>query len=364
MKRGRVFWWIVGLFIVGCIFLNEYQKHLSISSIFAKMDRNVNLELLPAPLNPARTILVSSLLAPLATGTNCFYSPCFQAAWNGLLGAKRVNRGENTAVPLLAELDKQLVAPDDMPLEDIFVSFDQMTKKVAAANSEKYAQMFGEQPQWSPVEVGPDTFSLMGAINNHLRFRNYYERFERAIRFNGSRKYYGFGYFVGFESARKQTHILFHEKGGIFGVELTTTSPISIILAQIPREATLLAAIKDVASRTAKACGARESPPDYFSVPLVSLRIRDHGGDLVGKPIIIDGQSQTIGQAENELLFRLNEFGTDTVGTIRIISTLGVARDPICCDFDKPFLILLRKNGRAMPFFAAWIENDKALHQF
>lgn len=368
MRRGSAFWWIIaGFGVAGLLIVWSWARSgNAIKGIFDSMDRERHLELLPAPLDPGDTVLVSTLQTPLATGTNCFYSPCFQAAWNRLLEVKRVVPGGNAAVPLLAELDRQLVSPDDMPMEDIFVSFDAMTEGVAAVNAAKYANLFGEQPSWQPVVAGPDSFSLIGAINNRLRFGKAYERFEHAVSFNGSDRYQGFGYRMGRvgDAALRQTHVLFYEKGEIFGVELSTTSSASIILAQVPRGATLLATIEDVASRTATASGTRGTCPDNFTVPLVSCRTRDHGGEIVGKPIVIDGRPGSVGQAENELLFRLNEFGTDTVGMIRVVSYLSAAMDPIDCHFSQPFLIMLRKRDRQMPFFAAWIENDKVLHRF
>ena len=40
---------------------------------------------------------------------------------------------------------------------------------------------------------------------------------------------------------------------------------------------------------------------------------------------------------------------------------LGIDEDPVEYIFDKPFLVMLKREGREMPYFAMWVENTELL---
>ncbi len=74
-------------------------------------------------------------------------------------------------------------------------------------------------------------------------------------------------------------------------------------------------------------------------------------------------QTDTVSVAEN-IVFRLTERGAELKGFATISETLAAvfpAAKPLDLIFNKPFLVLLKRESSPRPYFAMWVGNPTLL---
>jgi hypothetical protein len=103
-------------------------------------------------------------------------------------------------------------------------------------------------------------------------------------------------------------------------------------------------------------------------VPRVSLDLVRHFDEIekhwlvpVGRDIASD---LFLLSAMQSVRFEMNEAGVELVSEAHMAAGCSKEAEPIrphFLIFDKPFLILLERNGARAPYFALWVDNPELL---
>jgi hypothetical protein len=99
---------------------------------------------------------------------------------------------------------------------------------------------------------------------------------------------------------------------------------------------------------------------DKLAIPKIDFDLTAHFKELEGKSF--DGGR--INTAAENIVFRLNEKGAELKAFATISMTLGGTYPPpkpLDLIFDKPFLVLLKRESSPRPYFAMWVGNPTLL---
>lgn len=165
-----------------------------------------------------------------------------------------------------------------------------------------------------------------------------------------------------------------------FILQLTTASQQvdEIILAKIPASETLKSAWRDVEQRIQSPHRWHDRPKlmreDRLHIPVFDFHLVKHFSELEGQEVL---NGPFTGQNELELFkrvirFRLDHSGSDLIAysELALIGELGENEtdapqsQPRNFLFNKPFLIALREQDAARPYFVGWIGNASLMEAF
>ena len=147
-----------------------------------------------------------------------------------------------------------------------------------------------------------------------------------------------------------------------FVVELhATTKGERILVARVNPGATLLDTVKTVMER-GRSRGDWFKLEDDLIIPCVNFDLTRQYPEVIGRTLLHHPEKAFIGQALQKTRFRLDEEGAKLESLAAVATVLNgdppKGRKMIC---DGPFLILLAREGAALPYFAYWVENDELL---
>src|SRR5262249_4609893 len=144
-----------------------------------------------------------------------------------------------------------------------------------------------------------------------------------------------------------------------------------LVLALMPRPATLKAAVEHVRqqARQAKNSPTMNNFPrlnhEILAVPMLTLGIERNFEELVGKPLLNSGWEQgSIIRALQAIRFRLDQRGA-VLESEAILETMKSERNPAEVIrrfvFDRPFLLYLKERDSSVPYFALWVETPEVM---
>ncbi len=155
-----------------------------------------------------------------------------------------------------------------------------------------------------------------------------------------------------------------------YAVDLcASSSPNQIVVALIPREASLGAGVEKVLhavtageERLATDPGAVETfrvrDEDYMAVPNLAWKLAHRFGELEGVPMTNAKLTGTpLAFAGQEIQFHLNREGAK----LRSEAANSAAGESQSYYFGKPFLIYMKMRGADQPYFAMWVDNAELL---
>ena len=145
-----------------------------------------------------------------------------------------------------------------------------------------------------------------------------------------------------------------------FAIDIAATNPSTeVLIAVMPRPETLRAAVAWIDERAALPKERRRiGPNDTFLVPNIALKVTKRFESLEGRSLdSLDGAPLQV--ARQDILFRLDKTGA------RLTSAATLLAAPIPSNFvaDRPFVVVLRKRGRAEPYFVLWVEDAETLER-
>ena len=159
-----------------------------------------------------------------------------------------------------------------------------------------------------------------------------------------------------------------------FAIDLDKTSlENEIIVALVPPDATLKEMIEGIARNTKNATAADEMylymQPEILHVPDTVWRITHHFEELLGLWVTNDSLGEydyQIRRAQQDTYFRLDSEGAilESEAIMEAAAESAAYELPSVYIFDRPFLILMRKRGESMPYFAMWVANDELLNRW
>lgn len=171
-------------------------------------------------------------------------------------------------------------------------------------------------------------------------------------------------------SCREQVRVLFREGGG-FAIDLSHPSkPNQVVLAKMPRKATLAETLAELDAKLAASQSFRLPDSATLLVPNVNWRIEHDFRELEGEDkefLNAALRSHYLAKVFQFVDFKMDRFGSSVESGAYTASSLTNGHEheedtnPDHYHFDRPFLIVMKKRDARHPFFVMWVDNAELL---
>jgi hypothetical protein len=351
-----------------------------------------------------QTSIVATLDSPLPKYRNVIWCSTFQMAWDKL---KLDIIGEPVEVlgaeKLADRLNGAEFSPKNIEDESFYATAGLLEDGIIEQIQEEMTQRFPSEP--APVFDGIDDLPLetivaYSYLNADIEFEYPFYVNNNEFDFQGSN-----GTITEVASfwtnmdpdisnlVREQVDILYYKHGdqtseNEFAVDLCIhTNPYQVVLACVPQQKTLGKTVAFVEQKISEF----KQDPDYkqlrklqpavrlrsgeqrladsLIVPDVLYKLTHHFAELEGKSLgnqpWLD-EEYFILKAMQMIDFALSRTGVVLKSdAIIVIPPRGVITEPRRFNFDRPFLIYLRKREpAASPFFVMWVDNAELMQEF
>ena len=350
-----------------------------------------------------QTSIITTLESPLPKYQNVIWSSTFQMAWGKL---KNEIIGEPVEVIGAEELTGRLNAAEfsdkDLEEESYFATAGLAADGIIEQIRSEMAQRFGSEPapDFDDMNgVAPETIIAYSYLNTNIEFKypfyvnNYEFDFQDS---NGTvSKVASFctrSYSDSSDLVREQVDVLYYEQDEQtgeteFAVDLCKyTNPYQVVLACMPQQKNLgktvvlveqkisefmqdpnYEEVRKLQPSVALFSGDR-GPAETLIVPDMLYKLTHHfteleGGAIANQPWL--DQAYLIGKAMQVTDFTLARTGTMLNSDPHIIDPPLRYREPRRFEFNRPFLIYIKKREpAASPFFVMWVDNAELMQEF
>jgi len=322
------------------------------------------------------TVVTAHLREPIPNGKNLVYCASFQLAWNAL--ADDVI-GEDVQLvngpPWVSVLHERLVDGRAVDEDSVVAMAGFGKDDILGTLNRKLRKKFGNaapeltQDSFDSGPVHPDDILVYAFLLKDLAFAEPFERLRKPVDFHfadGRTSVEAFG--VNKFSHDKEKHNRIAEQVKVLAYDYPSSESVvevelpsgedQLILAAVPPGETLLDTIMLVNERIDEGISVTLQHKDCLAVPLVHLGVRHSYQELV--PVFLANKGYTgyfIAESRQDILFSLTEQGV----ALRSFSWQVLRGAPKRLVFDSPFLLMLRRKGREMPYFALWVANPEIL---
>lgn len=324
------------------------------------------------------TSLSAHLETPIQDGRNVLWCGTFQLAWNevrSLVGEDLHFGGSEPAA--VASLNKKSFTGDDIDAASYvavadFVKndvFGQVDRQIKARFQGKFVPRY--LPPKALTPRGQDIVAY-ACLFKDLEFETPFERIGEPLSFRGT-PVPCFGIDEEYKSSQAkilpQILILDYQTEDDFVIELVTKSEGDrLILATLAPGATLAETVEAVEQRIAGREPIQAGVCDVLKVPKCDFDLTRRFTEVEGLNLVVQNSSVakdlTILSALQNVRFEMNERGVRLRSESPISIGCGVMPEPESPHimiFDKPFLVLLQRRDREMPYFAMWVDNAELL---
>lgn len=361
-----------GMYLTGC---KDYQEGDYEPPALAYQGETTGLE---------QTMIVPTLDSPAEKGKNVIWCGSFQMAWDQM--AKEVI-GEpiqlSAAQEIVSRLNQNRMDEADLTPGSYYAAAGMVGKGIL----EKIRGDMGAKfpgVQLPPFDARPDDLVAYAYLTAAVKFTTPYFEHEGSFTDGENRKtaVSGFGLFKGHNSVNdklaEQIEVLYTSEKNMdnlseppteFALDLCrTSSPCQIIIACVSWQdnvnqmvTTLLDNIKTWKNEEWE---RNFGEHDSLFVPNVNYDLTHHFRELTDtdNQVLNQGFAEYfIAKAFQNIRFRLDKSGALIASDSSIAMSLGKIRYSRNFVFDKPFLIILRKQGAEKPFFVMWVDNAELL---
>ena len=322
------------------------------------------------------TNITPHLAATIGRGRNVLWCGTFQLAWNEackLIGEDLHFAGEP---PMVAELNRKAFTRDgiDGASHVSLAGFvrDDIRGKIERALQEKFKGQAA--PRYLPAKQltpRPQDIVVYSYLFKHLEFPRHFERLDEPLKF-GDARLACFGmreYKPGHRKLYGQVLILDYKDPDDFVVELKTKAEGDrLILAKVAPAATLRETIDAVGRRIAPAKSITMQTGDILVVPKLNFdltrRLRELERPLLPVKNPEVARDLILLSALQNIRFQIDEKGVRLRSESHMAFGCGAGGPPDARHimvFDKPFLILMKRAGAEIPYFALWVGNAELL---
>jgi len=317
------------------------------------------------------TIVTAQLKEPMARGLNVLWCNTFQLAWNELC----VYFGEDVRLkvepPMVPVLNEKLSTKEDID-EASYVAMagigkDDIIGKIRKALEEKFKGQASPKLLPDPKMLGPMDILAYAYLFKNLEFVTPFQSLEEGIDF-GEMKVAVFGiesYGPKYEAMGRQVLILDYTGDRDFVVELLSkSSEDRLILAMVQPGKTPLETINGVLMRVADRKPQQMEKRDCLLVPKMNFDLKRSYREIIGEALVNPkGTAYIIGEAVQSIRFRMDEKGAVLKSEAAMVlgGAAPIEKEPRVMIFNKPFLVMMMKKGRAVPYFALWVDNPELL---
>lgn len=325
-----------------------------------------------------RTRIVPTLDAPLLVGTNLIWCASFQLAWKELAAVLKERQPVvGGAETLCGQLNAAPDPRDYLPVGSCYAMAGEVTNGIVGRIREDMSHSFPSARLPDMEGFQPGDLVAYGFLEANIHFTHPYIDSDAPVAFRESRwfnpkvKMFGVGHSKTKASPelRSQVSILFRGSpdGNMdeFALDLDrNSSPCQLIVARLAPQPTLAAATKHIEDQMALHHSSSErglGPHDTLLVPEMDWRILHNFAELEGRQLRNSHRSgDWVKLAAQSVSFRLDRSGVALESHAILRAVKGRARH---FEFDRPFLIYLKKRGADQPFFVAWIDNAELLRR-
>ncbi|MEZ4299030.1 MAG: hypothetical protein R3B70_29040 [Polyangiaceae bacterium] len=320
------------------------------------------------------TTIAASLAAPLSAGRNTICAGTFGLAFHALeqhAGAPVEIEG---AADFAAAVRDTACRPEDLDEASYLarvVTGPEGLRLLARDAEKKLGD--GAAPRLIPASLPDGALLVYACLYKDLAFSTPLARDDMgSLRF-GDRPVACFGVWdTGDEpvwkSRAEQITVHDHESPEDFVIELhTRATEDRLILARIPRTATLGEAVKSALARAPQSLPfwkrtfgkPRLAPGEDLRIPLIDLELAHHFKEIEGRKVL--PLDRPLDRAEQHIVLRLDERGALLRSEVALELPKGRARKLRTFLFNGPFLLLMTRKSAARPYLAAWIETPELL---
>jgi hypothetical protein len=302
------------------------------------------------------SVLTADLRCPLSPGRDVVHCASMALAWHELVarfGPLRFDGQPPLADALNEPLDATAVDPAMCVAHAGFGGegiLDRITANLAARFPDAPTELL-------PAQVAADALLAFAYLARALPFRT---AFESLVGTFAGRRVGAFGVQGGGPKAREQrAQAVVHDyvSAADFVLELRPEDAEDrILVAQVPRPATLRAAIEQVVARLDRLQGESAAVVDReaLSVPCLAIDAAAKFPELVGRPLLNEGAAAArFDEARQVVHFSLDHRGA-RVSSEAVIHSFGPPPRSFCV--TEPFLVLLLRRASRTPYLAAWLE--------
>jgi hypothetical protein len=326
-----------------------------------------------------QTVIVPTLDTPFPDGKSAIWCSSFQIAWNKL--KKELAKGPveiEGAEEIAGRLNKGEEWEDDLEPEMFYADAGFVKDGVVPRIQSEMARRFPNVS--TPQFAGLSTTRVVayGYLQGEVKFTTPYLSNKKPFLFKAQDKdgtnVQSFGIEEDLQGEpRNQVEILYcdYPPGDIFTVNnfvldlCKDSSPNQVVLAYLPRKETLAETLADLGKKTTQKPPDNELPrrlmtTDRLFVPNMNWRIEHHFKELEGqdKPL----QNHPLRGLYIDPAIQMIEFKLDRSGArVSSESKIQVKGGPRLFQFDRPFLIYMKKRDAKHPFFVMWVDNAELL---
>lgn len=324
-----------------------------------------------------RSTTVTPYLAQrIEPGRNVVWCGTFQLAWNAVIRLiGEPIRFEKPSVTV-EKLNEQAFTTADLDTASYvamagFVR-DGIYEKIPLALLTKFHGHASPHclPERSAASRPHDIVAYSYLFKN-LEFRNSFEQLDDTLRFQGKAvDSFGMGHYKpGHQRLYGQVSILEYRGPQDFIIELKSkSSGDRLILARVKPEETLGKTIETVTARIKRAAPIPMTTGDTLAVPKFNFDITREYRELTGQPLVIKNpriaKDLSVTAAVQDIRFEMNEKGAHLLSEAHISIGCSAQLRPWPQHelvFDGPFLLMMQRVDRTVPYFAIWVANPDLL---
>lgn len=307
-------------------------------------------------------------------GKNLVYCSTFQLAWNELkdniIKGDIIISGEGNDAELM---NKSLSTQKDISENDYVAMAGYNKNNIIGTINNSLKDKFGEKaPVITEKLDSPDDIFAYAYLDKELKFMYMFDPLKKKISFNNDNvDGFGIDKFQDNEQDEKlasQVEILDYKDDSNFIINLKAKDTNDqIILAELQPERTLVNTINEVNSRINSGQKEKLVSGDTLQIPSIHFNTMKEFSQFERRYLKNEGFTDyEIIKAVQNIKFNLDRNGAEIESDARIVMSKSMPSSIMIIKtkelvFDKPFLLMLKKNNSIFPYFAIWVENTEIL---
>lgn len=333
--------------------------------------------------NLKATVIQASMDQPLPAGKNAVWCGSFQEAWTRMKDdvikapIQIADRAE-----LCGWMNNPGMTASDLPTNSYFSiagkADDEMLAKIISEMARKFPN---KKVTWQPPKE-PFAFVAYAYLEAAVKFTQPLFDHEYPTDFTNSAgqptSVSTFGFNRHDDDAaensriRQQIAVLHQATINASGthtlfecvLDMDKNSPTQIILALVPKQATLNKTLEYVDQETQAYKGPKELEGNDLIIPNLNWKIDHEFDDIQGpKRVLLNRgwEDYYVSEARQITSFRLDRSGAAVASEawMQFHSVLAQCRPQY--QFTRPFLIIMKNRGSKKPFFVMWVDNAELL---
>lgn len=316
------------------------------------------------------TDIVSHLKNPIPETKNIIWCSTFQLAWNELSDVIGEDIKLQDSPEMVNVLNEKLSTKEDID-EASYVACAGMGKDGILDKIRKEVdEKFGETTSLLPQKIEPNDIVAYSFLLKKLNFKHHFYINDSPLNFKGKKiRSFGIDEIDSEEQVNVSEQVVIHDyvSQDNFLIELKTKQKEEQLILARMTPSNLLDMITKVNKKMDNSQDLKMRDGDALWIPDVNYDITKSYNKLLNKQFLNKKwQDYIITKAKQNIRFQLDNKGV-TLKSEAVIATKSMAiekPEPKIMFFDGPFLLLLKRRDKKMPYFAMWVGNPELLIEY